>query len=333
MHTRRLGKSPLEVSPIIFGAWAIGGWYWGGTDDQQSINAIHTAVDAGINAIDTAPIYGFGHSETVVGKALKGIRNQVLIMTKVGLRWDSEEGQHFFDVHQANGKKRVFRNLQAKSIRQEIENSLQRMQIDHIDLCQCHWPDPSTPIEETMETFATLHQEGKIRAVGVSNFDTTLLERAQKSLGHVPLASNQPRYSLLDRRIEAKILPWLCKHDVGTIVYSPIAQGLLAGAVPPDRQFPSNDGRSRDPLFKKQNRIDILAALDDIHYIAQNHQCTLAQLAAAWCFHQSGITAAIVGIRTPKQATENAHALSLQLTAAECQHLHQRFSTLACCQQ
>ena len=152
MKLRSLGKSEIQTPPIIFGAWAIGGWYWGGSNDQQAINAIDASIDSGVHAFDTAPVYGFGHSETVLGKALKNKRHKALIFTKVGLRWDSEVGSHFFDVPPEEGDKRIFRNLRKESILLEVENSLQRLQTDYIDVLQCHWPDPSTEVEETMDS-------------------------------------------------------------------------------------------------------------------------------------------------------------------------------------
>ena len=326
MNKRLLGASDLNVPPIIFGAWAIGGWHWGGSDDPESIRAIHASIDAGVNAFDTAPVYGFGHSERILGKALKDRRVQALICTKVGLRWDSNEGAHFFDTEENN--KKIYRNLRPQSIRQELEDSLRRLQTDTIDLLQCHWPDPSTEVEETMHELAAFVQEGKVRAIGVSNYSPELLTRAKQSLGSVPLASTQPRYSLLDRRIEEDVIPWLLDHQVGAIVYSPLEQGLLTGKITVDREFPPTDGRYRNPLFTTENRMAILQALGNIQPIADQHGISLAQLTAAWCFHQPGITAAIVGARTAQQAIENAHACQISLSNEELHKISTVFSTL-----
>ena len=328
MTSRQLGDSGIEIPPVIFGAWALGGWYWGGADDTESIRAIHASIDAGVATFDTAPVYGFGHSETILGKALKGRRNETIICTKVGLRWDSEEGVHFFDSPENN--KRIFRNLRPASIRQEVEDSLRRLQTETIDLLQCHWPDPSTEVEETMQTLASLVQEGKVRAIGVSNYDPSLLERAKQSLSPIPLASTQPKYSLLDRRIEADVVPWLQQNNVGAIVYSPLEQGLLTGKIGLERTFPSDDGRSTHPLFTPQNRLAIIEAIQQIQHIAAKHDISVAQLSSAWCFHQPGITASIVGARTAQQAIENAKAARVTLSHADLITLSDVFSTLAC---
>jgi methylglyoxal reductase len=328
MKKRQLGSTNLEVPPIIFGAWAIGGWYWGGKDDKESMRAIHASMDAGVTAFDTAPVYGFGHSEKILGEALQGRRNQAIICTKVGLRWDKDDGVHFFDSETDN--KKIYRNLRPQSIREEVENSLRRLQTDRIDLLQCHWPDPSTQIEETMQTLSDLVNEGKVLAIGVSNFDSDLLERSQLRLSPIPLASTQPKYSLLDRRIEADVIPWLCKNNVAAIVYSPLEQGLLSGKVTLDREFPDSDGRSRHPLFSGTNRLLILEALNKILHIAKEHRVSLAQLTTAWCFHQPGITAAIVGARTATQAIENANACHITLSKTEIEEISSVFSVLEC---
>ncbi len=316
METRRLGQTDIYVPPVIFGAWAIGGWYWGGSDDEQAVAAIRAAVDRGMNAIDTAPVYGRGHSERIVGRAIRGIRDQVVIMTKVGLRWDDRRGALFFEAVDPDGSRwPVHRNLRPDSIRHEVERSLDRLGVDVIDVLQVHWPDPSTPVEETMEAMARLVQEGKVRAIGVSNFRRPLLERARTALREagIPLASLQPHYSLLHRRIEDEELPWCRVHGVGVVAYSPMERGLLTGRVTMDRTFPPGDGRNEDPLFREDNRRRILAALKRADAIARDLDCTLAQLALAWVHSQPGVTAAIAGCRTPEQVEENAHAGEITL--------------------
>ena len=322
MYTRPLGHSDLSVPPVIFGAWAIGGWSWGGTDDSAAIAAIHASIDAGVGTIDTAPVYGFGHSETVIGRAIADRRDRVQILTKVGLRWDSTEGAHFFD----DSGQTVHRNLRPASIQAEVEASLRRMGVDEIDLLQCHWPDPSFPVEPTMEALAALVRSGKVRAVGVSNFDVALLTRAQAALGSVPLASTQPRYSLMDRAIESDVLPWCRERQVGVIAYSPIAQGLLTGKVSLDRVFPDDDGRKWNPQFAPESRARVLASLAQTADIAAAHGATPAQIAIAWCFHQPGVTAAIVGARSPQQAIENAAAAQIVLSDAEIARLSAAFA-------
>ena len=328
MDHRQLGASSLHISPVVLGAWAMGGWYWGGKNDRSSISAIHAALDHGINAIDTAPVYGQGHSETIVGKALEGKRHQVILMTKVGLRWDLQEGAHFFDIEDENEAAQIFRNLRAESIKYEVEESLKRLKTDYIDLLQCHWPDPSCEVEETMKALSELVTEGKVRAIGVSNFEVPLLKRSIDALSPLPLVSNQPRYSLLQRRLERSVLPFLKKNNIGCIVYSPLAQGLLTGAVSPNRTFPENDGRCGDPAFSKERRIAVLEALKELNHIIKQHDCTCAQLAAAWCINTPGITGAIVGIRTIQQAKENAAAAHLKLSSSELKTIESAFSHL-----
>lgn len=326
----KLGKTKIEVPKVIMGAWALGGWFWGGSNDKTAVDTIHASLQCGINAFDTAPVYGCGHSEKVLGQALKGRREKALVFTKVGLRWNHDEGSLFFKMAPSDGGYKVYRNLRPRSIVEEVEQSLIRLQTDYIDLLQCHWPDPSFPIPKTMEALAKLYRDGKIRAIGVSNFDVDQLESAKKSLGDIPLASTQPRYSLLNRVIESDVIPWLESNDVGAIAYSPIERGLLSGKVPASRIFPDNDGRAKDPLFTAKNRTDILHSLEMVSHIAEQHECTFAQLATAWCFHQSGITAAIVGARTPQQAMENAAATEIKLSLEEQHLLRDQFATLNC---
>ncbi|NQT51308.1 aldo/keto reductase, partial [bacterium] len=214
MQHRQLGKSSLQVPTVILGAWAIGGWYWGPQDDEDSIRTIRAAVDAGIDCIDTAPMYGMGHSEVVVGKAIQGIRDRVIVATKCGLRWDTpDEGDEYFTCEMPDGSKHpVRRNLHKRAVLEEIDINLQRLGIDCIDLYQCHWPCKSAPIPETMEALVQLRDAGKIREIGVSNYSPELL---QECLGHAPLASNQPPYSLLRRDIEKDVLPFCREHGLG----------------------------------------------------------------------------------------------------------------------
>jgi aryl-alcohol dehydrogenase-like predicted oxidoreductase len=272
-------------------------------------------------------VYGFGRSESVLGRGLKGVRDKVQILTKVGLRWDDETGAHFFDTRDVDGTPvRLFRNLRPSSIRAEVEQSLRRLGVDHIDVLQCHWPDPSTPIVDTMECLASLVREGKIGAVGVSNFSVEDLVEAQSVLGSIPLASNQPKYSLLDRRIERDVLPHCAAHDVGVIVYSPMAGGLLTGRVTMEREFAESDGRHADPLYHPENRARVLGALERVQGIAEAHGVGLANLSVAWVLHQSGITGALVGARTPEQAEENARAMSIELSEEDCAAVRSIFS-------
>lgn len=316
MERRRLGRSGPEIPVVMFGAWAVGGWYWGGSDDEQAVAAIRAAFDEGVNAIDTAPIYGCGRSEEVVGRAIRDLpRRELVIATKCGLRWDCAAGEKYFQIAPGDGMTyQVYRNLRRQSIIEECGRSLKRLGIDVIDLYQCHWPDKTTALDETMEAMNELLAKGMIRAVGVSNFT---VEMMQKCLALGPLASDQPRYSLLDRAIEKDVLPYTRKNGIGLIVYSPIAQGLLSGKVQPEREFPAGDWRVKNPLFSAENRRRILAALDEIRPIAEAHGVTLANLTARWLLEQEGVTAAIIGARNEAQARENARVGEFRLDAGE----------------
>ncbi len=329
MESRSVGKSEVVLPPIVYGAWAIGGWWWGGTDDPNAISAMRAAAHEGMMAIDTAPIYGFGHSESLVGEALQSHRSSVFLLTKCGLSWTREDGPAAFPTQTPSGKKVLVRNdLRPASIRRECEDSLKRLRTDVIDLYQCHWPDPETPIEDTMEALARLREEGKIRAIGVSNFDVELLEKTRRCLGDVPLASTQPRYSLLARQVEASVLPWCRTHGIGVLAYRPIEQGLLAGAVPPDRTFPPGDMRPTQKIFSSESRQKILDTLDGLRDLSTKHDATMAQLALAWVISQPGLTAAIAGARSAQQALENQRAAALSLSQDELDRIGRAFDPI-----
>ena len=316
---------------VTAGAWAIGGGpYWGDTDETQAVDALRAAMDHGIDAIDTAPIYGLGHSERMVGKAIEGRRDEVKVLTKVGLRWDREEGDLFFESTQPGGGVfKVYRNSRPDSVKEEVDASLERLGIDCIDLVQVHWNDPTTPIADTMGALAEVRAAGKVRQVGVSNYDPGMLEQAQAALGEVPLASNQPKYSLLARDIEEDVLPWTRAHDVGILVYSPLEQGLLTGKVRGDRHFAAGSGRDRRPTFRPANRSAVNGVLDTVvQPIAAAHGKSLAQTIIAWTVQVPGITTALVGVRTMEQAKENAGAGDLELSEDEFAAIDQAFSSL-----
>jgi len=319
MEYRKLGSSDVEVSAVTMGTWAIGGWLWGGTDDEQAVAAIRKAVDAGMTSIDTAPIYGFGHSEKIVGRAIAGKRDKVRLLTKYGLRWDLEEGEFFFDSADNDGKAlQVHRNATKHSVIEECEQSLKRLGTDHIDLYQCHWRDHTTPVAETMEAMDKLLKDGKIRAAGVSNFTVEEIEAACKV---VPLASDQPPYSMVRRGIEADVLPHCREHGVGVIVYSPLQLGLLTGKLTMDRRFPDSDQRAKSPYFRPDNRRKVIAFMEQLRPLAEAHHATAAQLVIHWTIHRPGITSALVGARNPQQAEENAAAADVQLTEDETRRL------------
>lgn len=323
MQMRQLGKSDLRVSPIIFGAWAIGGWMWGGAEEQQSLDAIRASIDHGVNTIDTAAIYGMGYSEELVGRAIQGRRNKVVIATKCGMRWNTEEGSDPWPQKDRQGRDIVIRkNAKPASIAYECEQSLRRLGIDAIDLYQIHWPDTSTAVEDSMHAMLKLKDQGKIRAIGVSNYDTSWLGRAIKA---APVASLQPPYSLIQRGIEKAVLPFCREHQIGVIVYSPLERGLLTGKVGPEREFPPGDHRAKHKYFTIENRRRALAALDAVRPIAERHKASLAQLMINWTAHEPGITAALVGARNAEQAAHNAQSLSFTLTEEERASIRRAF--------
>jgi aryl-alcohol dehydrogenase-like predicted oxidoreductase len=319
MEHRRLGSSELNVPVVIFGAWAIGGWWWGGTDDKEAIGAIHRAIDVGVDMIDTAPIYGMGHSEEVVGKALKDRRHEVLVATKCGIRWDTTEGGFYFKTEDGKGHAYdIYHNLKPHAIRYECERSLKLLGIDIIDLYQCHRPDPTTPLEDTMGEMVRLREEGKIKSIGVSNFSADMIET---SLQHALIASEQPKYSLLSREIEAELVPFCRQNNVGLIVYSPLEQGILTGKVSVDRKFPPGDLRANQPWFQPENLKRALEAVEKLKPIAADRNVTLGQLTLAWTVAQAGVTAAIVGARNAEQVEENAGAADLKLSDEEIESI------------
>ena len=319
MESRELGKSKIKVTPIIFGAWAIGGWMWGGTDEGDSIEAIQAALDNGVTTIDTAAIYGMGLSEELVAKAIKGRRDKVVIATKCGMRWDSREGAEPWPQKDLNGKNVIIRrNSKPDSIFHECEQSLKRLQIDVIDLYQIHAPDSTTPIEESWQAMVKLKEQGKVRAIGVSNFN---LEQLQKVHAFHPVDSIQPPYSLIRRDIEKDIVPFCQQNQISIIVYSPMERGLLTGNVGPDRKFSKTDHRNNYGLFSIENRKRILDCLDKIRPIAEKHHASLSQLIINTTYYMPGITSAIVGARNKEQAIENAKAADVKLSQEERQFI------------
>ncbi len=324
---RRLGQSDVLVSPVTFGAWAVGGWMWGGSDEAESIAAIQASIDHGATTIDTAAIYGQGYSEEVVARAIEGRRDQVQIATKCGMRWDSErrlrplahEGQPRQGHHHPQ-------EFAPDSVAYECEQSLKRLKIDVIDLYQVHWHDASTPVEDTMHALLKLKEQGKIRAIGVSNYDVPLMKGAV-AVGQ--LDSLQPPYSLIQRKIEPAILPYCRENNIGVIVYSPMERGLLTGSVTPDRVFPPGDHRASHKFFTVENRKRVLAALELVKPIAEAHKMSLAQLAIAWTIAEPGITAALVGARNPEQAVHNAQAMNFTLSEGERAEIRKVFDPVS----
>ncbi len=321
-----LGGSGLEVTTVGFGAWAIGGLMWGGCHESDAIAAIHASLDAGVNWIDTAPAYGCGRSEEIVGRALRGRRGRALVATKCGLRWDRSDGEVRFDVADPDGGRvRIHYNLRPESLREECEASLRRLGVDAIDLYQIHWPYPPHPLDEAFEALLRLRDEGKLRHLGVSNFSVADLRVAQACGG---IASAQPPYNLVDRRIETEILPWCREQGVGVIAYSPMARGLLTGKVGMDTVFPESDHRSANPAFQVESREKLAPALERARPIAEAHGVSLGNLAVAWVLAAPGVSAALVGARNAEQAVENARAASVKLSVEEWKALAEMFPGL-----
>ncbi|HMF64902.1 MAG TPA: aldo/keto reductase [Edaphobacter sp.] len=304
MEKKRLGNSDLELTPLGFGAWAIGGgdWQfsWGPQDDNDSIASIHKALELGINWIDTAAVYGLGHSEEVVARALKTTSHKPYVFTKCGLVWDE--------------KREVTNDL--KQVRREVEDSLRRLQVDAIDLYQMHWPKPDEDVEEAWSVMADLKKEGKVRWIGVSNFNVSQMERAMKI---APITSNQPPYSMLNRALEAEILPFCEKNNIGTINYAPMHSGLLTGAMTKERvaNFPKDDFRRNAKNYQEPLLSRNLGVAEFLGKIGKRHGVAAGVVAIAWTLHNPAVTAAIVGGRNAKQVEGTIPAATFRLSEDE----------------
>ncbi|UWZ86900.1 aldo/keto reductase [Occallatibacter riparius] len=304
---RTLGNSDLQLTPIGFGAWAIGGgnweFAWGPQEDDESIAAIQRALELGVNWIDTAAIYGLGHSEEVVAKALKGWSGpRPYVFTKCSMRWHEDRS--------------IWRSLKADSLREELEASLRRLQTDVIDLYQIHWPNPETEIEEGWEALARFKEEGKVRWIGVSNFSVEQMKRVQKI---APITSLQPPYSMLRRAIATEILPFAQANQIGVINYSPMLSGLLTGAMTAERaaSLPGDDWRRRNPEFNEPRLSRNLKLVELLREIGAGHNVSPGVVAVAWTLHHPAVTAAIVGGRSPQQVEGVTPALHFRLTDEE----------------
>jgi aryl-alcohol dehydrogenase-like predicted oxidoreductase len=276
-------EAQLKVSRVALGTWAMGGWMWGGTDQRESIATIHAALHQGINLIDTAPVYGFGVSEEIVGAALEGVRDQVVIATKTGLEW-------------RDGK--IYRNATRARILREVDDSLRRLRTDYIDIYQVHWPDPLVPVEETAEAMRSLYEQGKIRAIGVSNFSVAQMERFRRV---APLHVLQPPYNLFERAIETEILPYCRANDIVTLGYGALCRGLLSGRMGPDTTFDGDDLRRVDPKFQAPRFAQYLDAVRQLDELAQRRfHRRVIHLAVRWMLDQ-GISVALWGGRRPDQ--------------------------------
>ncbi len=316
MEYRKLGTSELQVSAITFGAWAAGGWMWGGNDDREAIAAMRAAYDLGITSIDTAPIYGQGKSEELVGQAIKGIpRDKVQILDKFGMRWDLAKGTFGFKSKDNSGKDiDIYKYAGMDSVIKECEDSLKRLGTDHIDLYQLHWPDASTPIDETMEALVRLKEQGKILQAGVSNYNVAQMKEAAKT---IDLVSDQVPYSMVNRGIESELLPYCIEHQKSILAYSPMERGLLTGKMKPGQSFGEGDHRAGVKFFKDENIERTNNFLAKIKPLADEKNSTIGQLVIRWTIDRPGITVALVGARNAEQATQNAKAINVKLSAEE----------------
>lgn len=320
MELRKLGKSDVMVTPMAFGAWAIGGWMWGGAEEKDAIEAIKAAYNAGITTIDTAPVYGFGRSEELVGKAMTGIsRDSYQVLTKFGMNWQTEEGEYFFDSADNDGKPfKMYKWASRKKIMQECEDSLRRLKTDYIDLYQIHWPDATTPINETFEAVQQLISQGKVRAAGVCNYNVQQVDEALKT---IEIASNQVPYSMVNRKIEIDSAKQAIEKDLGIIAYSPLQRGLLTGKIKPGHKFSEGDIREGNRFYTDENIARTNELLRKITPIAEKHDATLAQLVINWTVHRPDITCVLVGARDKHQVHDNTQALSISLTEEELEEI------------
>ncbi|WP_343672989.1 aldo/keto reductase [Chitinophaga sp.] len=327
MEFRQLGESELKVSAITFGAWAIGGWMWGGAERKDAVEAIKASIGEGVTSIDTAPIYGQGLSEEIVGEALKGTdRSKVQILTKFGMRWDLAKGEFGFKSKDNSGKDiDIYKYAGRESVILECENSLKRLGTDYIDLLQIHWPDSTTPVEETFEAVLKLKQQGKIREAGVCNYNVALMKQADAV---VKLVSNQVPFSMVARDIEKETVPYCIENKKSILAYSPLQRGLLTGKIKPGHPFGEGDTRPGSKYYKEDNLVRINAFLDQIRPMAESKNATLAQLVIRWTIERPGITVALVGARDANQAIQNARAINVKLSAEEIKYINDKLYQL-----
>ncbi|BAX81615.1 aldo/keto reductase [Labilibaculum antarcticum] len=316
MKYRKLGNTDLTLSAITFGSFAVGGWLWGGTEQNESVKAIKSSYDLGVTSIDTAPVYGQGFSEEIVGQAIKDIpRDKIQILTKFGMRWDLAKGTHVFKSQDNNGKDiDIYKYAGKESIIKECEDSLKRLGTDYIDLYQLHWPDVTTSIEETMYAVNELIKQGKVRYAGVCNYNAEQFAEAEK---YINLASNQVPYSMVLRDIEKEIVPYSLEKGKGIIAYSPLERGLLTGKMKPGYKFGEGDQRATRAFYKDENLRRTNEFLDKIKPIADSKGLSLGQLVILWTLEQPAISIALVGARNAEQAIQNAKAAQSSLTKEE----------------
>ncbi|SHK46981.1 aldo/keto reductase [Chryseobacterium polytrichastri] len=327
MEYRKLGNTDLELSVITHGAFAIGGNMWGGNEKKDSIDSIHASLDHGVTSIDTAPFYGFGLSEEMIGEAIKGKdRSKIQLLTKFGLVWDGSnngKGEFFFDANDDGKILPVYKLASKENIIKEVEESLKRLGTDYIDLLQLHWPDNTTCICETMEAMELLIQQGKVLAAGVSNYNIEQMQEANRTLN---LASNQVSYSMLNRTIENDLVPYSLENNSGIIVYSPMERGLLTGKYFKEDKLKDND--HRNGYFSQFDLNNVKTFLEKIEPIAQEKGATLSQLVLRWTTLQPAITVVLAGARNAQQAIENAKAISFDLSQDELSFINSALSEI-----
>lgn len=327
MEYRQIGQSDVKASVITFGAWAIGGWMWGGADRKDALDAILASYNAGVTSIDTAPAYGQGLSEEIVGEAIKELpRDKVQLMTKYGLRWDTKQGEFFFSSEDNNGKPiDMYKYAGRDGIIKECEESLRRLRTDYIDLYQIHWADNTTPISETMEAVLRLQEQGKIRAAGVCNYTVPQMQEAENTLS---LVSNQVPYSMVLRDIERDLVPYFVQNKKAIIAYSPLQRGLLTGKIKPDHKFGEGDTREGNRFYTPDAIKKVNVFLDKLRPLAESKGASLAQLVLRWTIDQPGVTIALAGARNAGQASQNAKATDIKLSSDEMDFINLQLNQL-----
>lgn len=327
MEYRKLGNTDLKLSAITYGAFAIGGNMWGGNEKKDSIESVKASIDHGVTTLDTAPFYGFGLSEEMIGEAIKDYdRTKIQLLTKFGLVWDGSnqgKGEFFFDAEEGGKKIPIYKYASKANVIKEVEESLKRLNTDYIDLLQIHWPDSTTPISETMEALEVLLQQGKIRAAGVSNYSVDQVAEARKS---VNIASDQVSYSMLNRSIESDLVPYAQENDLGIIVYSPMERGLLTGKYFKEEKLKGND--HRNGYFQQFDLQKVKAFLDAITPLAESKGATLSQLVLKWTSMQPAITIVLAGARNAEQAIANAKAIAIDLSTDDLAFIDRELSKI-----
>ena len=327
MEYRKLGNTDVKLSAITYGAFAIGGNMWGGNEKKDSIESVKASIDHGVTTLDTAPFYGFGLSEEMIGEAIKDYdRTKIQLLTKFGLVWDGSnqgKGEFFFDDEEGGKKIPIYKYASKANVIKEVEESLKRLKTDYIDLLQIHWPDSTTPISETMEALEVLLQQGKIRAAGVSNYSVGQVAEARKS---VNIASDQVSYSMLNRNIESDLVPYAQENDLGIIVYSPMERGLLTGKYFKEDKLKGND--HRNGYFKQFDLQKVKTFLDAIAPLAESKGATLSQLVLKWTSVQPAITIVLAGSRNAEQAIANSKAIDIDLSSEDLAFINQELSKI-----